>query len=55
MALVTAKYSVGGREVGHVGVLGPERMDYRKVMSVLRQLGRAFDDKPGTGDGDGGK
>ena len=45
MALVTARYAVDGREIGHVGVIGPERMDYKKVMSVLRQLVRAFDKK----------
>ena len=45
MALVTARYSVDGREIGHVGVIGPERMDYKKVMSVLRQLVRAFGKK----------
>ena len=45
MALVTARYSVDGKEIGHVGVIGPERMDYKKVMSVLRQLVRAFDKK----------
>ena len=45
MALVTARYSVDGKEIGHIGVIGPERMDYKKVMSVLRQLVRAFDKK----------
>ena len=45
LALVTARYSVDGKEIGHVGVIGPERMDYKKVMSVLRQLVRAFDKK----------
>ena len=35
MALVTAKYSINGREVGHAGVIGPERMDYKKVLKVL--------------------
>lgn len=44
MALVTAKYTIGGKEVGHVGVIGPQRMDYKKVMSVLRRLGGALDD-----------
>lgn len=47
MALITAKYSIDGKEVGHVGVIGPQRMDYKKVMSVLRQLGSAID---GNGD-----
>lgn len=31
MALVTAKYTVDGKEVGHVGVIGPQRMDYKKL------------------------
>ncbi len=50
MALVTAKYTMDGKEIGHVGVIGPERMDYKKVMSVLRQLVRAFDDREQQGD-----
>lgn len=50
MALVTARYSVNGKEIGHVGVIGPERMDYKKVMSVLRQLVRAFDKKDNDSD-----
>lgn len=50
MALVTARYSVDGKEIGHVGVIGPERMDYKKVMSVLRQLVRAFDKKDNNSD-----
>ena len=44
MALVTAKYTVDGKEIGHVGVIGPQRMDYKKVMSVLRRLGGALND-----------
>ena len=51
MALVTAKYTIDGKEVGHVGVIGPQRMDYKKVMSVLRRLGGALDD---GGDDDNG-
>ena len=35
MALVTAKYKINGKEVGHAGVIGPERMDYKKVLKVL--------------------
>ncbi len=52
MALVTARYSVDGKEIGHVGVIGPERMDYKKVMSVLRQLVRAFESKDKDNDHD---
>lgn len=40
MALVTARYSIDGKEIGQVGVIGPERMDYKKVLSVLKELGK---------------
>ncbi|HQC54242.1 MAG TPA: heat-inducible transcriptional repressor HrcA [Clostridia bacterium] len=40
-AIMTAKYKVNGKEVGTAGVIGPERMDYSKVMSVLSYVGKA--------------
>lgn len=43
MALVSAKYHIKGKEVGQLGVIGPERMDYKKVLSVLKQLGKLID------------
>lgn len=42
-AIVTAKYMVNGKEIGHAGVIGPERMDYSKVMSVLSYVGETLD------------
>ena len=44
MALITAKYNINGKEVGHVGVIGPERMDYKKVLGVLKELGMLLQD-----------
>ncbi len=41
-AVITAKYSVNGKELGHAGVIGPERMDYQNVMSVLSYIGDAL-------------
>ena len=38
MALVTAKYMVSGKEVGRVGVIGPERMNYKQVIKVLKNV-----------------
>lgn len=40
-AIMTARYRVNGKEVGTAGVIGPERMDYSKVMSVLSYVGKA--------------
>lgn len=43
-AVVSAKYRVNGREIGHAGVIGPDRMDYKKVISVLKYVGRALNE-----------
>ncbi|MDR0696753.1 MAG: heat-inducible transcriptional repressor HrcA [Christensenellaceae bacterium] len=41
-AVVTARYSINGKEIGHAGVIGPERMDYSKVISVLSYVGNTI-------------
>lgn len=39
-AIVTASYNIGGVTVGNAGVIGPIRMDYSKVVSVLDYLSK---------------
>ena len=34
-AIITAAYKVGDEVVGQAGVIGPERMDYKRVIGVL--------------------
>ena len=34
-SLVTAKYLVGGHTIGKIGIVGPTRMNYAKVISAL--------------------
>ncbi len=41
-AVISAKYKVNGKELGSAGVIGPERMDYSKVMSVLSYVGKTL-------------
>lgn len=43
-AIVSAKYTINGKEIGQVGVIGPERMDYNKVVSVLNYMSKAVDE-----------
>ena len=43
-SLVTATYSAGGVKLGSYGVIGPLRMDYQKVVSVLEGVGRILED-----------
>lgn len=35
-SFVTARYSVGDRVVGSIGVIGPTRMDYRRAVAAVR-------------------
>ncbi len=35
MSIVTATYKIGGESLGSFGVIGPTRMDYGKVISIL--------------------
>lgn len=43
MAVVTAKCVIAGKEVGHAVVIGPERMDYQKVLGVLGGVTKAIE------------
>lgn len=39
-SLITFKNKVGGKDLGTIGILGPTRMDYSKVVSVLQYINR---------------
>lgn len=51
-AIVTAKYKINGKEIGHAGVIGPERMDYSKVVSVLSYVGKTLEEIVDGGNND---
>ncbi len=42
MSVVTATYKVGGQKIGSFGVIGPTRMNYAKIMSVLSCVGSSM-------------
>ena len=37
-SLITTTYSINGRTIGSIGVLGPTRMEYSKVISIVDSL-----------------
>ncbi len=43
-SMVTATYSASGVKIGSYGVIGPLRMDYKKVVSVLEGVGKILED-----------
>lgn len=52
-AIVTAAYKVGDEVVGQAGVIGPQRMDYKKVIGVLDYMKQTISTVIGGGsDGD---
>lgn len=42
MSVVTATYKIGGRALGSFGVIGPTRMDYAKIVSILGYVGSSL-------------
>jgi heat-inducible transcriptional repressor len=43
-SIVTATYTAGGVNIGNYGVIGPLRMDYKKVVSVLEGVGKILEE-----------
>ena len=43
-SVVTASYDMGGGMFGRVGIVGPKRMDYDKVVGILKNLTQQLDD-----------
>jgi len=39
-SLITFKNKVNGKDLGTIGILGPKRMDYSKVVSVLKYINK---------------
>lgn len=37
-SLITYKNKVRGKDLGTIGIIGPTRMDYSKVISVLKYI-----------------
>jgi heat-inducible transcriptional repressor len=42
-SIVSARYTINGQDIGSAGVIGPVRMDYNKVISVLDYIGKTID------------
>ena len=43
-SVVTANYDLGGGLRGTVGIIGPKRMDYEKVLGTLKNLMNQLDE-----------
>lgn len=43
-SVITVTYKAGGENIGSMGVVGPTRMDYGKVMAILKYLSSSLSD-----------
>lgn len=43
-SIVTFKHRIGNKEVGTIGIIGPKRMNYSKVISVMKYINRKLND-----------
>lgn len=39
-SIVTFKHKVGNKDLGTIGIIGPKRMDYSKVISVMKYISK---------------
>ncbi len=43
-SIVTFKHKVNGKDLGTIGIIGPKRMDYSKVISVMKYINQKLND-----------
>ena len=44
-SIVTFKHKVGDKDLGTIGIIGPKRMDYSKVISVMKYISKKLNGK----------
>ena len=44
-SIVTFKHRIGNKDLGTIGIIGPKRMDYAKVISVMKYMSKKLNDK----------
>ena len=50
-SIVTFKHKVGDKDLGTIGIIGPKRMDYSKVISVMKYVSKKLNEKRDENDG----
>lgn len=44
-SIITFKHMVGNKELGTIGIIGPKRMDYSKVISVMKYINKKLNEE----------
>ena len=45
LSIITFKHMVAGKDLGMIGIIGPKRMDYSKVISILKYINKKLNEK----------
>ena len=53
--IITYRQSINDKEVGTIGIIGPKRMDYKKVIPTIKYLGDAIQQKINRGGEEDGR
>lgn len=48
-SIVTFKHTVGNKDLGTIGIIGPKRMDYSKVISVMKYISKNLNNQLNKG------
>lgn len=48
-SIVTFKHTVGNKDLGTIGIIGPKRMDYSKVISVMKYISKNLNNRLNEG------
>ena len=43
-SIVTFKHAIGDKDVGTIGIIGPKRMNYSKVISVMKYISKKLNE-----------
>lgn len=43
-SIVTFKHAIGDKDIGTIGIIGPKRMNYSKVVSVMKYISKKLND-----------
>ena len=43
-SIITFKHTIGDKDLGTIGIIGPKRMDYAKVISVMKYISKKLNE-----------
>ena len=45
VSIITFKHTLDGHDIGTIGIIGPKRMDYSKVISIMKYISKNLNEK----------